>query len=114
MAAGFRTPLFILGLSVAVQAGFHGPLPHRGISGEPSGQAGFQNPLPVWRGGVASQAGFQNPLPIWMGGGTPGVTPEVVVTTRSKDTRSKSITRDRLIREDEEILSVIMAYMMYR
>ncbi len=97
MAAGFRTPLFILGLSVGIQAGFHGPLPHRGISGTPSVQAGFQNPLPVW-----------------MGGGTPGVTPEVVVTTRSKDTRSKSITRDRLIREDEEILSVIMAYMMYR
>lgn len=35
MAAGFRTPLFILGLSagVAIQAGFNGPLPHRAFSG---------------------------------------------------------------------------------
>jgi hypothetical protein len=48
-----------------------------------------------------------------MGGGTPGVTPEVV-STRSKDTRSKQVLRSRLIQEDEEILSVIMAYMMYR
>ena len=91
MAAGFRTPLFILGLSVGIQAGFHGPLPHRGISGTPNVQAGFQNPLPVW-----------------MGGGTPGVIhPEPEPDIRRGGTGIQA----RLLREDEEILAVIMAYM---
>lgn len=97
MAAGFRTPLFILGLSVAVQAGFHGPLPHRGISGEPSGQAGFQNPLPVW-----------------MGGGIPGVTPEAETRRKGGGHTPDRKHWERLHREDEEILAVIMAYMEAR
>ncbi len=99
MAAGFRTPLFILGLSVGIQAGFNGPLPHRGFSGTGAVQAGFQNPLPVWRGG-----------------GTPGfIPPEPEVTDRPRGGGYKPPDhRDRILREDEDILAVIMAYMETR
>lgn len=49
MAAGFRSPLFILGISAGgTQAGFVGPIPIVNL-GAPSGvaQAGFIGPIPI-------------------------------------------------------------------
>ena len=49
MAAGFRGPLFLLGLSAnsTVQAGFRGPLPIPFLGARGTVQAGFRGPLPI-------------------------------------------------------------------
>ncbi len=96
MAAGFLAPLFILGLSGGVGT-----------------QAGFITPLPVFPAGAnaAVQAGFQNPLPVWMGGAGLPVEPEPETRRKGGGYTPDRRHWERLHREDEEILAVIMAYM---
>lgn len=69
MAAGFRGPLFLLGLSKgsAVQAGFRGPLPLPNLGATAvADQAGFRGalPLPFLGAGTVVQAGFRSALPL--------------------------------------------------
>ena len=86
--AGFRSPLFLLGLSSGTaQAGFRGPLPLPPIAGGGGviTQAGFRGPLPLppIAGGIPSiaQAGFIGPIPILnLGAGEP-IVPHVVPPT---------------------------------
>lgn len=73
-------------------------------------QAGFRSPLPFWHGGGIVKAGFVSPIPIWGLGAVPGA----AVTRRKGAGSQPPDNRLRLLREDEEILAVIMAYMETR
>lgn len=87
--AGFKGPLFLLGLSAAAAVT----------------QGGFNSPLPVPPVGAstgATQAGFVGPIPVlrlYAGGAV--IAPEA-------PSRPSGL-RPRLIREDEEILAIIIA-----
>lgn len=68
--AGFRGPLFLLGVgaSTGVTAGFRNPLPIPPVSGTDTvTQGGFRNPLPIPPiAGTEqiTQAGFIGPIPV--------------------------------------------------
>lgn len=65
--AGFRGPLFLLGLAAAAtQGGYQNPLPVPPVSVPQAEQAGFRNPLPVppLSAPPITQAGFRNALPV--------------------------------------------------
>jgi len=116
VAAGFLAPLFLLGLSggAGVQGGFITPLPSFPGGGSATVQAGFITPLPSFPGGgnAAIQAGFRTVVPVWPAGAGLPVEP---VVARSKGGHGQAFDlRARLLREDEEILAVIMAYMESR
>jgi len=108
--AGFRSPLFILGISAAAvtQSGFRTPIPPLNI-GSVTSQAGFVTPIPVLNiGSVESQtqAGFVTPIPVLRMGAVTDAIEETGVYRGYKSDLHK-----QLIREDEEILTMIMAFM---
>jgi hypothetical protein len=106
VAAGFRGPLFLLGLSatvVATSAGFRGPLPVPNLGASPvTTQAGFRGPLPIPNLGaspVTTQAGFRGPLPIpFLGAGLPVV---------EYDPEGGPSDGDYLLHEDDEVIMLV-------
>ncbi len=90
MAAGFRSPLFILGLSgIGAQAGFIGPIPIVNLGGTPDiVQAGYIGPIPIINLG-AGQA----------------------IVADEQEAGGYSEFYDRISREDEEILILITAFL---
>jgi hypothetical protein len=94
--AGFRGPLFLLGLSAessTVQAGFRGPLPV----------------LPI--GAVAvvvTQAGFIGPIPILNLGATAAIIIDDYVPEGGP---SDGAVRQRLLDDDEVIIMVARAFL---
>ena len=89
--AGFRSPLFVLGIgTTSANIGFRSPIPFPGISTtEPA----------------ANEVAFLTPIPIWNMGATPFVPVEQ---------RRGGTGYGRILQDDEEILAVIMAYMKTR
>ena len=95
--AGFRSPLFLLGLS----------------GGEP--QAGFRTPIPVWPAGgttAVTQAGFRTALPFFNAG---AFEPIEVEPPKKGGGGPELYNRNRrwILREDEEILAIIMAHTLH-
>ena len=92
MAAGFRSPLFVLGIGTTAAA---------------ANEVGFTSPVPIFNMGtvaVAASYGFRTPLPFWNIGTTE------YIPTPVDDVRRGGVGA-RIWQEDEEILAVIMAYM---
>jgi hypothetical protein len=89
VAAGFRSPLFILGIGKPRNFGFRAPVPIFNYGGTPGTSYGFRTPLPFWNIGTTEYV------------------PPPVVEVR----RGGTGIHARLLQEDEEILAVIMAYM---
>ena len=108
--AGFRSPLFILGISAvaATQAGFRTPIPPLNIgSVQAQEQAGFRTPIPVLNlGSVKSQAGFVTPIPVLRMGSVATAIEETGVYRGYKSDLHK-----QLLREDEDIMAIIIAFM---
>jgi len=133
--AGFRSPLFLLGLGAAAavtQAGYPNPLPVPPLGGAPTEiQGGFRSPLPVppiSADGtpVVIQGGFRSPLPVPPLSAGEGVEPPpepVREQIRSggywreywqlRDERAESDTIDEALPEndDEEVLLLFMMLM---
>jgi hypothetical protein len=94
VAAGFRSPLFVLGIGTTAAA---------------ANEVGFRTPLPFSNMGTTpavNRYGFRTPLPFWNIGTTEYIPPPV-----EEVRRGGTGIQARLLREDEEILAVIMAYM---
>ena len=94
MAAGFRSPLFVLGIGTTAAA---------------ANEVGFTSPVPIFNMGTApavTSYGFRTPLPFWNIGTT-----EYIPPPAEEVRRGGTGIQARLMREDEEILAVIMAYM---
>lgn len=93
--AGFYSPLFVLGIgTTAIKRGFRTPIPVLNMgTGAPA----------------ANEVGFRTPLPFWNAGATEFIPPEPEV--RRGGGNSWSEHHSRILREDEDILAVIMAYM---
>ena len=118
--AGFRSPLFVLGLSTGTQrVGFRGPLPVPQISVGPADEqrVGFRGALPLPQIGVGQSAavrvGFVTPIPFYFGYVGEAIVPPDVEPTRGgggSDWRLTPVGR-RIIREDEELMVIIMAAM---
>jgi len=104
VAQGFSSPLFILGIGTAEPA---------------ANEVGFRTPIPAFNAGTTQAAisyGFRTPLPFWNAGATEFVPPGPVAPTRRKSNRFQQKVKDNrelLLREDEEILSVIVSYMLH-
>jgi len=78
----------------------------------------YRSLLAFWVGGVSAiapttQAGFRTPLPFW-NGGTDGVIPVVPVVGGGggKIKFDRQLELKRALREDEEILDIIIALTM--
>jgi len=99
VAAGFLAPLFVLGLS-----------------GNAGTQAGFRTPLPVFPAGanVGVQAGFRTALPFFPAGAGLPVEPTAERNKGSGTPKWLHTHQARILREDEDILAVIMAFMELR
>jgi len=98
MSGGFKSPLFLLGLS--------------SVAAPPAG-GGFVTPIPVLNiGGVAVpiQAGFITPIPVLNMGG-PGLSPVTPVTGGGFGYEYKGTLLKQLRQEDEEIIVVLAAFM---
>lgn len=111
--AGFRSPLFILGISAVTavtQSGFRTPIPPLNIgSVQAQEQAGFRTPIPVLNLGSVKdekQAGFVTPIPVLRMGSVSAAIEETGVYRGYKSDLQK-----QLIREDEDILMIITAFM---
>ena len=90
--AGFKSPLFLLGLgATGQQVGYRNALPIPPFGARAEQQAGFATPLPLPFG----WAGEEIPLP-----------PEIVERIKGGG--------DRIREDDEEILAVIMAAALHR
>jgi hypothetical protein len=109
VAAGFRSPLFVLGIGVPKRIGFNAPIPIPHYGGSQGKRYGFRTPVPIFNMGTApavNRYGFRTPLPFWNIGTTEYIPPPV-----EEVRRGGTGIQARLLREDEEILAVIMAYM---
>lgn len=122
MAEGFKSPLFLLGIGTSSgNVGYLTPLPIPGIGTETGAdEYGFTTPLPV--PGIATtpavdRFGFTTPLPFLNMGAHEYIPPEPE-PERNKGGGTAAGRyerhRARLLREDEEVLAVIMAYMRTR
>ena len=97
-------------------AGFRSPAFWLGISGGTGAQGGFRTPLPGWNAGgtpAVVQGGFRTALPFWNAGGGLPVEPEPVTGGGGGMYPRDAQVRARILREDEEILAVIMAYTLH-
>ena len=94
-------------------AGFRSPLPQLGISASPvAGQGGFRTPVPGWNAGgttAAGQGGYKSLMGFWMGGAA-GTTITVDTTPEKLGGPRDTARRDKLWREDEEILMFLAAW----
>lgn len=114
--AGFRGPLFLLGLSaesVVTQAGFRSvlPVPQIAAQSTPLTQAGFRGPLPVLPIGavsvVVTQAGFIGAIPILNLGARATIIEDYVPEGGPSD----GAVRQRLLDDDEVIIMVARAFL---
>lgn len=107
--AGFKSPLFLLGLSATGEtAGFRSPLPVPPVAGGSADQAGFNSPLPVppIGGGGIETAGFIGPLPVLnLGAGEPII---VEPEEERRRTSKNRINWKHVLQDDEDILTIIM------
>jgi len=114
--AGFRGPLFLLGLSAQdeEQAGFRNPLPVPPLSGGDVVQGGFRNPLPIppMSGGAEVQAGFIGPLPILnLSGGVVEEQPDDVGYGGGGISGKQRRLLKQIEQEDEIIVAFVSAFL---
>jgi hypothetical protein len=135
---GFSSPLFLLGLGSGgeraglrnplpipygvpggeEQAGFRSALPLPQFGADAIEQAGFRSalPLPQFGADAIEQAGYVTPLPIHFGyTGEPIAPPPVEIIEvgggDSKHRQSLTEYQQRLVKEDREVLDVIIVAM---
>ena len=101
MSVGFRSPLFIFGISTTAA---------------PAGETGYLTPIPIPGMGTevsVAEYGFITPIPIPGMGTTEFIPPDPEPTRRGGGGSFRDYDRARILREDEEILALIMAYTLH-
>lgn len=104
--AGFRGPLFLLGISSpSGQAGYRSVLPLPNLAGGAAEQAGYRSALPIpnLAGRATVQAGFRSPIPVLrLGAGATVVVEDVPLGGPSDG---------YLLAEEETIMLVARAFL---